>query len=116
LGYSVSGNTAYFPYRELVYSSVAYFGMNIETRLGNLSSDEENRVTTFYLPNLMQREQDIQDATANLDTSSAAVWTHNPTEMDDRVEAFNALRIRLCNFLGFQPGSDLRSSNRLSRA
>ncbi len=116
IGYAVTGDSMVAGYRELVFSNVSYLGLSIETRLANLSSDEENRLTTFYLPNLAAREQEIQEAACNLDTDTAAVWKHNRDEVEDRKALFNDLRLRLCKFLGFAPGEDLISSNSLIRA
>lgn len=115
-GYSVSGNDASNPYRELVYSEVSYFGLSLDYRLANLSAEEENTMTTYFLPNLSKREQEIQDAACNLDTDAAAVWKHNKNEISDRTGLFNQLRRDLCTFLGFNPGPNLAVANRLVRA
>lgn len=122
MGYSLSGSAAYLPYRELAYSDVSYMGIALDTdngqggRLQNLSPEEETRVTGYFLKNLYLREQEIQDATANLDTDKAAIWTHNKGEMGERIAAFTNLRLSLCHFLGFPPGSGLRSGNTLVRS
>jgi hypothetical protein len=116
MGYSASGNSTVAGYRELVYSSMSYMGLSIETRLANLSSDEEARVTGYYLANLTLREAEIQNAACNLDTAVAAVWTRNKNEIADRKDLFSSLRLDLCTFLGFEPGPNLRNQNRLVRA
>jgi hypothetical protein len=116
LGYSVTGDTTSFPFREVVYSDVSLLGLSIEYRLAHLSAEEENTVVTYYLANLYLREAEIQGASANLDTDEAAVWKHNKDEVSDRMGLFNQLRLDLCNFLGFEPGRALRSQNRLVRA
>jgi hypothetical protein len=116
MGYSLSGNTATQTYREPAYSNVTIAGLSLDYRLANLTADEESVVINTYLANLTLREQEIQGAAANLDTDQAAVWTHNKQEVADRVNLFTALRIELCGFLGFPPGSYLRPNNRLVRA
>jgi len=116
MGYSVSGNTTAEPYREPVYSSVTLASLSLDYRLANLTSDEENVITTTYLPNLNSREQEIQGAAANLDTDQAAVWKRNSTEVSDRINLFNWLRRDLCTFLGFPPGPNLALANRVVRA
>jgi hypothetical protein len=115
MGYSVSGNTTSQPYREPVYSDVTLAVLSLDYRLANLSTDEYNVVTTTYLPNLNLREQEIQGAAANLDTDQAAVWKHNKSEVSDRINLFNWLRRDLCTFLGFAPGPQLASGNRVVR-
>lgn len=115
-GYSVSGNTAYQPYREPVYSDVTLASLSLDTRLANLTSDEENILTSNYLPNLNSREQDIQTAASNLDTDTAAVWKRNQSEISDRINLFNYTRRELCRFLGFPAGPDLAGVNRIMRA
>jgi len=116
MGYSLSGNVALSGYRELVYSDVSYLGISLDTRLANLSAEEENTLTTYFLANLALREQEIQAASCNLDTDSAAVWKHNKNEIADRTDLFNSLRRDLCTFLGFKPGPNLAVANRLVRA
>jgi hypothetical protein len=115
MGYSVSGNTKSQPYREPLYSNVTLASLSLDYRLGNLTSDEENVITTTYLPNLNLREQEIQGAAGNLDTDQAAVWKRNASEVTDRINLFNWLRRDLCRFLGFAPGPELASGNRVMR-
>jgi hypothetical protein len=116
MGYSVSGNTTSQPYREPAYSDVTLASLSIDYRLANLTSDEENVLTTTYLPNLNSREQEIQGAASNLDTDQAAVWKRNSQEVSDRINLFNWLRRDLCVFLGFPPGPQLATPNRVIRA
>ena len=115
MGYSVSGNSTSQPYREPVYSDASLASLSLDYRLANLSAEEENTVTVYYLANLYLREQEIQSASQNLDTDSAAVWKHNANELGDRRSLFKSLRLDLCVFLGFEPGKGLMSSNRLVR-
>jgi hypothetical protein len=115
-GWSLTGNTTSQPYREPVYSDVTLASLSLDYRLANLSAEEENTLTTYYLANLYQREAEIQAASANLDTESAAVWKHNANELSDRRSLFRELRLDLCNFLGFEPGKALMGANRLVRA
>jgi hypothetical protein len=115
-GYSVSGDTTSFPAREFVYTDRSLLGMSIEYRLAHLQPEEENRITGFFLPNLAAREQEIQDASCNLDTDQAAVWRRNRSEVGDRRDLFTALRIELCDFLGFAPGPGITRATRLVRA
>lgn len=115
-GYSVTGDPASASFRELAYSNVAYMGLSLDYRLEHLSAEEENVVVNTYLANLTLREQEIQAAAANLDTDKAAVWTHNKQEVSDRTNLFTNLRLELCRFLGFPPGSGLIATNRLVRA
>jgi hypothetical protein len=114
-GYSLSGNATAQPYRELIYSDVSYMGLSLDYRLDNLSPEEETVITTKYLPNLNAREREIQCAAQNLDTDIAAIWTHNKSEVSDRVDLFNYLRRQLCSFLGFAPGPSLLQANRAIR-
>lgn len=116
MGYSVSGNTATQPYRELVYSDVSFASLSLDTRLANLTTDEEAVVINTYLIPLNTREQEIQGAASNLDTDTAAVWKHNSSEVSDRINLFNYLRRALCKFLGFPAGPDLMTGNRIVRA
>jgi len=115
MGYSVSGDSTAYPYRELVYSNVSYMGVSLDYRLQHLSTDEESVVINTYLTPLALREQEIQGAADNLDTAEAAVWKRNASEVNDRIQLYNYLRRELCTFLGFPPGPQLSSGNRLVR-
>lgn len=115
-GYSLSGNVASQPFREPVNSSLTYESFSLEYRLANLSAEEENTLTTFFLTNLAQREAEIQSAAASLGVGSAGPFTRNPQEISERRSLFRQLRLDLCTFLGFSPGPDLTSTNRLVRA
>ena len=79
----------------------------LEYKLNNLLAEEEAVVRANYLTNLYTLETAIVSASANLDTDSAAVWTHNKGEVRDRTNLFNQWRTDLCDFLGIPPGGDL---------
>lgn len=78
----------------------------LEYRISNLSVAEEAVVRT-QLGNLGILEQAIAGAGVNLDTSAAAVWTHNPHEVRDRAQLYAYSRRQLCGFLGVPPGPAL---------
>jgi hypothetical protein len=115
-GYSVAGDSAAQPYREVAYTNVTLGGLSIEYRLAHLSAEEEARITGYWLPNLTARQAEIQAAAASLDTAQAAVWTRNVREMAERRRLFDDLRRDLCAYLGLPPGSALARLNRVVRA
>jgi hypothetical protein len=115
-GYSVFGAAGTTQFSEPAYSDTTEGSLSLGYRLANLSPEEEGVVVNTYLTNLYLREQEIQGAAANLDTDKAAVWTHNKQEVSDRINLFTALRLELCGFLGFPPGSYLKPMNRVLRA
>ncbi|CAH2603202.1 conserved protein of unknown function [Rhodovastum atsumiense] len=115
MGYSVAGDAASRPWGEPAYSGASGMGMSLEYRLAHLSAEEEARLAGFFLASLAARERDIQDAAATLDTAAAAAWNRNPNEIAERRALFTALRLDLCRFLGFPPGSGLATGNRLVR-
>jgi hypothetical protein len=84
----------------------------LEYRLQHLSLDEGAVVVNTYLANLNTLESAIPQASANLDTDEAAVWKHNRDEVQDRIALFDALRRRLCQFLGVPPGPEFKGDNR----
>lgn len=81
----------------------------LETRLQNLT-DTEATVVTNYLTQLDALELAIFNASTNLGTSAAAVWTRNEKEVQDRTNLFDQWRRKLCGFLGVPPGPDLEGS------
>jgi hypothetical protein len=78
----------------------------LEYRLNNLAP-AEIAVTLQYLGTLAALEAAIPPSSDNLDTESAAAWTHNAGEVDDRCKLFDNWRRRLCGFLGVPPGAAL---------
>jgi hypothetical protein len=78
----------------------------LEYRMNNLAP-AEIAVTLQYLSTLATLEAAIPPASANLDTESAAAWTHNENETRDRSQLFDSWRRRLCGFLGIPPGPAL---------
>jgi hypothetical protein len=78
----------------------------LEYRMNNLAPAEIG-VTLQYLSTLAALEAAIPPASDNLDTESAAAWTHNQNETADRTALFDAWRRRLCGFLGVPPGPAL---------
>ena len=115
MGYSVTGDATSFPFRELVYSNVSYFGLSIDYRLSHLSTDEENVLRITFLSRLAALETAYLSASDNLDTDRAAVWYHNKDEVRDRKALFNDWRRQMCTFLGFRPGPALEGGIRLVR-
>lgn len=115
MGYSVKGNAAYAPFAELVYSDVSYMGISLDGddlgvggRLANLSAEEEGRMTSYFLPNLALRETEIQAASVLLMVDRAGPFRRNAQEVAEREHLFRSLRLALCRFLGFPPGTGLR--------
>lgn len=72
----------------------------VELRLqdGQLSDDEVSTIGTM-LSNLQNIEQSIYDAYGNLDTSVAAVWTHNPNEVNDKRALYQWARQELVYYI-----------------
>lgn len=78
----------------------------LEYRLQRLSGAEE-AVARTYLATLATLEAAITDASATLDTDSAAAWTRNAREVAERTRLFDDWRRRLCGFFGVPPGPSL---------
>ena len=85
----------------------------LEFRLSNLSASEES-VMRQHLGTLRMFEAAIPAAADNLDTSSAAVWTRSPTEIEDRQRLERDWGRRLCGFLGLPPGPALMNQATIS--
>ncbi len=78
----------------------------LEFRLNNLAP-AETAVVLQYISTLATIEAAIPGTSDNLDTESAAAWTHNADELRDRTNLFDNWRRRLCGFLGVPPGPGL---------
>jgi hypothetical protein len=81
----------------------------LEYRMNNLAP-AEIAVTLQYISTLAALEAAVPGAADNLDTQSAAAWTHNDNEAADRMKLFDAWRRRLCGFLGVPAGPALASA------
>lgn len=84
----------------------------METKLSNMTSNEAT-VIQQYLTTLRTLEAAIPAAGANLDTDSAAVWTHNKQEVADRTALYRQWRFELCAVIGLPPGPYLKLGTRL---
>ena len=90
---------------------------DLEFRINNLSDDEEAQVITYYLPNLLQLENDIPVATRTfIDTDRAAVFYRNKNELAERWALFNSMRRYLCDFIGAEYGPALLSGTGFYRS
>jgi hypothetical protein len=81
----------------------------LEYRLNNLAP-AEMAVVLQYVSTLEAIEASVPGTVNNLDTESAAAWTHNEDELKDRLALLDSWRRRLCGFLGLPPGPALGSS------
>lgn len=79
----------------------------LEFRLSNLSIPE-TAIVRRYLTTLNILELAVPRSADNLDTDQAAVWTHNKTEVQDRLRLLDEWRRRLCGFLDIPAGPGLR--------
>lgn len=117
-GFQAAGTPALTANNDIAYLVFGMRQMSLIERLGSLSASEESVLVNTYLTNLTTLENAIVSASANLDTDSAAVWTHNKNEVADRERLFESWRRRMCAFLGFAPGPGVGSGSTvaLSRA
>ena len=73
----------------------------------NNLAPSELAVAANYLATLNALEAAVPLASDNLDSDSAAVWTHNRGEVKDRLALLDEWRRRMCGFLGVPPGDGL---------
>lgn len=78
----------------------------MEFRLSNLTV-AEMAVMRQKMADLATLDAAILTSAANLDTDSAAVWTHNRDEVAQRTQLYTARRRDLAGFLGVPPGPAL---------
>lgn len=104
-GYPMIGNTPTDASRDFAYGWVSPgVWETLYSRLNSMSASEENVLITVYLDKLATLETAITDASDNLDTDVAAIWTHNKNEVSDRMSLFNKWRRQMCSFIGIPPG------------
>jgi hypothetical protein len=75
----------------------------LEFRMTNLS-DAECTIVRRYLATINPLELAVPTASENLDTDQAASWSHNRSEVADRIGLLDSWRRRLCGFLGIPTG------------
>ncbi len=68
---------------------------------------EELQVIRLHLATLYGLESAMWAASGNLDTAKAAIWEHNPREVQDRTRLYNQTRRDFCGFMGIPPGPAL---------
>lgn len=102
-GYPVYGN---YPITSSGYRYFQVF-LSFESRIAQLTIDEMRQVRSQFLYYLRTLESDIPQASDNLDTIRAGIWTSNKYEVQKRVQLFLTWRRRLCKFLGITEGPGL---------
>jgi hypothetical protein len=75
----------------------------LEFRMTNLAA-AECTIVRRYLATLNPLELAVPSASENLDTDQALSWSHNRSEVSDRLTLFDHWRRRLCGFLGVPAG------------
>jgi hypothetical protein len=75
----------------------------LEFRMTNLS-EAECAIVRRYLATINPLELAVPTASENLDTDQAASWSHNQSEVTDRIGLLDLWRRRLCGFLGLPTG------------
>jgi hypothetical protein len=80
----------------------------LEFRLTNLS-EAEIAIVRRYLGTLATLERAVTNASDNLDTDRASMWTRNKDELADRIRLLDEWRRRLCGFVGIETGPALSS-------
>jgi hypothetical protein len=107
-GYPMLADTIADDSRDFAYGFVSPgIWTTLNHRLNNMRPEEESILVNTYLTNLYTLEAAIPASGADLDTNVAAVWTRNPTEVEDRMALFDKWRRRMCWFLGIPPGPSL---------
>lgn len=81
------------------------YSAQLDSILAGLSESQINVLQTSYLAPLRTLESAIPAAGQNLDTDRAAVWYHNRSEIQDRVDLFMITRRSMCFFVGIPPGA-----------
>lgn len=88
----------------------------LDTQIAAMAPAEVAVVQNTFLPTLRLLETAVDNTSQNLDTAQAAVWTHNPNEMQDRIALYTNKRLELCEFIGCPPGGRLKGINKVMRA
>ncbi len=86
----------------------------LEYRLQHLSQTDGSVLVSQYLGPLAAIELSLGTVWQSLDTTRAAIWTHNANEQRDKVAAFDYWRRRLCAFLQVPPGPELSAGGSAS--
>lgn len=99
------------------YGSYAAYGYvlagpmaTLDTQMAGMVAAEVAQVVALLdlLPTL---DTALQNTSQNLDTTQAAVWTHNANEIADRVRLFRLYRLRLCELFNVPPGPGLATQS-----
>lgn len=85
----------------------------MEYRLTNMGPSEF-QVCRQFLAQLYVLEAAVWGSSANLDVQQAAVYIHNPKEVQDREGLYRNLRMKLCAFVGLPAGDSLSASGQVT--
>ncbi len=97
-GYSVYGSLSASP-PSISYRYNPHYE-NLEYMMNNLAPEEETTLINVYITACNNLESAIPASSSNLDTQRAAVWYHNPKEVEDRWKLYKLWCKRLMDFLG----------------
>jgi hypothetical protein len=84
---------------------LAAYSAQLDLILAGLTESQIAALQASYLTPLRTLESAIPAAGQNLDTDRAAVWYHNKSEIQDRVDLFMITRRSMCFFMGIPPGA-----------
>ncbi|GBR06999.1 hypothetical protein [Acetobacter oeni] len=102
--YPVKGDESNIQYSWPYFAKYGDF----EYKINNLSN-AEIEVARSMLNILSCLELGPSQAAQNIDTDKASVWTHNKTEVSERISLFYQQRLELVHFLGVKAGPEWNS-------
>jgi hypothetical protein len=82
--------------------------------MNNMAPAEETTLIDVYLANCNSLEAAIPTASQNLDTDRAAVWYHNPKEVQDRWDLYKLWCNRLIEYMGLISPSKMLTGMRVT--
>jgi hypothetical protein len=101
-----AGYSAYAAYGYILSPDMA----TLDTQLANMRDTEQSTVVTEFLSVLPGLKTAIDNVTTTLTIGSAGPFTRNKNELAERTGQYNALRRRMCEYIGCVPGDGLRGS------
>lgn len=97
------------------YPAYAAFGYwlspdsaTLKAQTDGMSDTEQATIRTEFLAVLPGLKTAIDGASALLMVDRAGPFRRNQQEIPERIRLYNSLRRRMCQFIGCEPGPDLR--------
>lgn len=81
----------------------------LEFRMNSMGPQEEEQFRAL-LSQCLNLENNILNVSADLDTDTAGPWKRNKAQLRENTQLYTMWRLKLCQFIGLNPGPQYRGN------